>query len=388
VLLVFCDTVFYKPAKNYEILNMEILKGLKVIELASVLAGPSVGQFLAECGAEVLKIENFSTAGDVTRSWKSAAEDPKTGISAYFSCANWGKKSLCLDLPNDVEQLYTLLRKADIVLASYKPGDAEKLQTDYESLKKINSKIIYGHITGYGNDSERVGYDAIIQAEAGFTYINGEKGGNSLKMPVALVDLLAAHQLKEGILLALLRREKTGEGAYVHTSLFEAAVSSLANQACNYLCADFVPQRMGSEHPNIAPYGTIFDTSDGAIVFAVGNDKQFAALCEVLKIPNTAKDARFCTNFSRVSNRIELFDILKNETAKFQKDFLMNECQKKQVPAGLVNDMKAVFEQEKARNCVFSFENFKGLRQISFEISHEKKAELTPPPHLNNFKEN
>ncbi len=372
---------------SYEFFIMEILKGLKVIELASVLAGPSVGQFLAECGAEVLKIENFATAGDVTRTWKSANEDPQTDISAYFSCANWGKKSLCLALPKEIEKLNAWVRNADIILASYKPGDAEKLQTDYESLRKINSKIIYGHITGYGNDSERVGYDAIIQAEAGFTFINGEKGGNPVKMPVALVDLLAAHQLKEGILLALLRREKTGEGAYVHASLFESAVSSLANQACNFLCADFVPQRMGSEHPNIAPYGTIFDTSDGAIVFAVGNDKQFAALCEVLKIPDLAKDARFCTNFSRVSNRNELFDILKNETAKFRKDFLMNECQKKHVPAGLVNDMKAVFEQEKAQNCVFSFDNFKGMRQIAFEVNREKKAELTPPPHLNNFKE-
>lgn len=222
-----------------------IFQNLRVIELANVLAGPSVGQFFAELGAEVIKIENPKTKGDVTRSWKLKSEDSESSISAYFSAANSGKKSIALDLWNqeDLSILYKLIDKSDIVIASYKAGDAEKLRVDYESLKAINPKIIYGQITGYGDEDERVGYDAIIQAESGFMSMNGEQGGSSLKMPVALVDVLAAHHLKEAILLAYINLLKNNEGSKVSVSLFESAIASLANQATNYLIAGHNPQK-------------------------------------------------------------------------------------------------------------------------------------------------
>jgi crotonobetainyl-CoA:carnitine CoA-transferase CaiB-like acyl-CoA transferase len=177
-----------------------MLEGLKVLELASVLAGPGVGQFFAELGAEVIKVENVRTGGDVTRSWKLASENEGEDRSAYFCSVNWGKKSLAIDLTSDYgkEVVKQLAVKADIIIASYKPGDAEKLGVAYSQLKKINPKLIYGQITGYGSDNPNVGYDAVIQAESGFMDMNGEVGGDPLKMPVALIDVLAGHQLKEG----------------------------------------------------------------------------------------------------------------------------------------------------------------------------------------------
>ncbi|MFM8347797.1 MAG: CaiB/BaiF CoA transferase family protein, partial [Bacteroidota bacterium] len=221
-----------------------MLKDIRVIELASVLAGPSAGQFFAELGAEVIKIENPATGGDVTRSWKSAGEQTDDR-SAYFSCCNWGKKSVLLDLhlSDDRDKLYRLVATADIVIASYKPGDAEKLGVDYDTLSVLNPGIIYGQITGYSGGDDRVGYDAVIQAEAGFMDLNGEAEGEPVKMPVALVDVLAAHHLKEGMLLALLNRMKTGKGCMVSVSLYDAAVASLANQATNLLVGNTLPVR-------------------------------------------------------------------------------------------------------------------------------------------------
>jgi len=254
------------------------LEGLKVLELASVLAGPSVGMFFAELGATVIKIENITTQGDVTRKWKLAKENPNTDISGYFSCVNWGKYSFAVNLleKEGLDIIYKLTAECDIVLVSYKPGDAEKLKVDYPTLKQYNQALIYSHITGYGLKNSRAGFDAIIQAESGFTYMNGNPGGPPTKMPVALMDVLAAHHLKEAILLALLYRERTGKGQYIEASLFKAGIASLANQATNWLVGKTIPERIGSDHPNIVPYGTIFKTSDNKeIVLAAGTDKQF-----------------------------------------------------------------------------------------------------------------
>ncbi|HKZ37881.1 MAG TPA: CoA transferase, partial [Chryseolinea sp.] len=203
---------------------------LKVLELASVLAGPSVGQFFAELGAEVIKVENIITAGDVTRTWRVTGEQTDDR-SSYFCSVNWGKKSIAVNLntPEGKKIIYALVKKSDIVIASFKPGDAAKLEVDYETLSALNPSLIYGQITGYGSGKPRVGYDAVIQAEAGFMFMNGEPGGPSLKMPVALMDILAAHHLKEGILLALLNKQRSGRGELVEVSLIQAAISSLAN---------------------------------------------------------------------------------------------------------------------------------------------------------------
>ena len=174
----------------------------------------------------------------------------------------WGKRSIALDIGHHAGQevVARLAQRADIVIASYKPGDDAKFGVDYESLGASNPRLIYLQIDAYGEGDDRPGFDAIIQAEAGFTYLNGEADGPPTKMPVALVDILAAHQLKEGLLLALLRRERDDKGSFVTTSLLGAATASLANQATNYLVAGVEPTRMGSEHPNVVPYGTIFQT--------------------------------------------------------------------------------------------------------------------------------
>ncbi len=358
---------------------------LKVLELASVLAGPSVGQFFAELGAEVIKVENPATGGDVTRSWKLAGEQTDDR-SAYFCSVNWGKKSVALDLGNshDRDVVYKLVKQSDIVIASYKPGDAEKLGVDYETLSAMNSRVIYGLITGYGPDNARVGYDAIIQAETGYMYMNGEPGGASLKMPVALVDVLAAHQLKEGILLALLNRERTGRGDRVAVSLVQAAVASLVNQATNWLVAGVLPQKQGSSHPNIAPYGDVFRTADGKdILLAVGSDRQFRDLCTILEIETIADDSRFKTNAARVVHRVELNSILQSQMMLKDADVLMVAIHESKIPAGFIQNMQQVFETPEAKALLLGQRGIAGVRSFVAQGENLKTQQtLAGPPHL------
>lgn len=361
-----------------------IFNNLRVIELANVLAGPSVGQFFAELGAEVIKIENPKTKGDVTRSWKLKSEDFESSISAYFSAANSGKKSISLDLwnPEDLSTLYKLIAKSDIVIASYKAGDAEKLKVDYESLRSINPKIIYGQITGYGDEDKRVGYDAIIQAESGFMSMNGEAGGNSLKMPVALVDILAAHHLKEAILLAYINLLKNNEGSKVSVSLFESAIASLANQATNYLIAGHNPQKMGAEHPNIAPYGTVLKTADQKeILLAVGTNTQFQKLCKVMGIP---EDDRFKTNTLRVKNRKILNQLLLEKAKLLPSDTLIQKLKSAQIPAGKLQSIAEALQGNDAKNMVLKSTEMKvGLRNFAADLSFMgKSSHLAPPPEF------
>jgi crotonobetainyl-CoA:carnitine CoA-transferase CaiB-like acyl-CoA transferase len=365
-----------------------MLDDLLVLELASVLAGPSVGQFFAELGASVIKVENPRTNGDVTRRWKapnSTEEDASDDRSAYFCCCNHGKQSIALNLSTDAGQdvLHDLVHEADLVLASYRPGTAETLGADYETLSGVNPALIYGHVTGYGPDRARAGYDAVIQAESGFMHLNGPADGPPTKLPVALMDVLAAHQLKEGLLVTLLRRERGGDGAYVPVSLVQAAVSGLVNQATNWLVAGHSPQRMGSAHPNIAPYGTPYPTGDGPpIVLAVGTDRQFAALCEVIDRPALADDPRFATNAQRVEHRAALDRILENCFEDFSTDALLGALHERNIPAGVVNDVPAVFEQPTTQKMVLSPDDAPaGLRQTAFPHPDDKAPSLAPPPH-------
>ncbi|MEM8566415.1 MAG: CaiB/BaiF CoA-transferase family protein [Bacteroidota bacterium] len=356
---------------------------LQIIELASVLAGPSVGQFFAELSAEVIKIENPGTGGDVTRSWKTKSEGDED-ISAYFSSTNWGKKSLTLNLNEKEgrEVLYNLIRQTDIVITSYKPGDAEKLQVDYDYLYSLNPKLIYAEITGYGYKVNRVGYDAIIQAEAGFMHINGQADGPPTKMPVALVDVLAGHHLKEAILVALINRTQSHKGRRVSVSLMDAAISSLANQAANYLVAGLNPARKGSIHPNIAPYGEIFRTMDGkALILAVGNDKQFERLCRILDVSALANDEKFKSNQARVSNRNELKGHLSPKISTFTAGNLTAKLIEKQVPAGIITSVAEAIDQSNVEDLLIKSDYYTGLRGFvakGLEIS----SHILPPPKL------
>ncbi|MYI98320.1 MAG: CoA transferase, partial [Gemmatimonadetes bacterium] len=236
-----------------------LFKDLIVIEAANVLAGPAVGMFFAELGATVIKVENIRTGGDTTRQWKLPAEDEHSDVSAYFSSVNWGKRSIGVDfsIPAGYEVIVDLVRRADVFLQSFKPGDAGKFGLDYPALRGVNDRLIYADITAFGEEDERPGFDAVLQAETGFMGMNGTEASGPVKMPVALIDLLLAHQLKESLLIALIERMQSGRGSYNTVSLFQSGVASLANQAANYLVAGSVPGRTGSDHPNIAPYGTV-----------------------------------------------------------------------------------------------------------------------------------
>lgn len=364
-----------------------MLQNLKVLELASVLAGPGVGQFFAELGAEVIKIENVQTGGDVTRTWKGAGE-MTDDRSAYFSSVNWGKKSVALDLhqKSDREIIYKIIQETDIVIASYKPGDAEKLGVDYNTLSVINPRIIYGRITGYGNDNARVGYDAVLQAEAGFMSMNGSPGGPSLKMPVALIDVLAGHQLKEAILLALLQRERTGKGDFVEVSLIQAALSSLANQATNWLVAGKLPKKQGSAHPNIAPYGDVFLAKDEKeILLAIGSDRQFQDLCSLLDIKPIGVDPKFKTNGARVENRLELNSILQSRIGLLPAKVLMEKIHALKIPAGVIQNVEEALAMNEARDLIIERDGIKGITGFvakSLNSWKNKSSSMLTPPHL------
>lgn len=366
-----------------------MLNDLLVLELANVLAGPGVAATFAELGARVVKVENLRTGGDVTRTWKLPDEEKDNDISAYFSCANWGKQSVALDLltREGLNIVHALAAKADIVIASYKPGDAEKLKVDYNTLSRRNPKLIYAHLTGYGTDNDRAGYDAIIQAETGFSFMNGEAGCKPVKMPVALMDILAAHHMKEAILLALLSRERTGQGTYIDVSLFRSGISSLANQATNWFVGGIIPKAMGSDHPNIVPYGTIFYTSDKKpLVLAVGSDKQFAELCKVLGKPEIALDPRFATNLQRVKNRDVLNKIISELIAGVERNRLLEALNKLKVPAGGVFDMKEVFDLPESQEMIMKSvkednQILKGVRSIAFRMKELNFEAPSAPPH-------
>ena len=340
----------------------EALKDLKVIELATVLAGPSVGLFFSEQGSEVIKIEH-PTRGDVTRSWKLGSEESAAPVSAYFSSINYKKKYQKVDLKSEegIEEIYSLLEDTDILLTNFKKGDDVKFGLDYNTLKARFPKLILGEINGFGEDSDRVAYDLILQAESGFMSMNGQPDSIPTKMPVALIDVLAGHQLKEGLLVALLNRANSGKGCRVSVSLYDSALASLVNQASNYLMANHIPQRMGSKHPNIAPYGELFRTIDGKdLTFAIGSDKQFSNLCSILNNPELAKDPRFSNNQVRVKNRVELKDKIAELTAIQESKYILDSCLDKFVPAAQINNLEEVFKSKNAQDLILE-EDIEGI---------------------------
>ncbi len=346
-------------------------KSVKVIELATVLAGPAVGRFFAELGATVIKIEHPDN-GDVTRSWKLTSENPKDSDSAYFHSVNWGKDFQKIDIATSegFSKLEELLEDADILITNFKTNSAKKLGLDPEHIATKFPKLIYGCITGFPNDANRVAYDIVLQAEAGFLYMTGNEKGASVRMPVALIDILAAHQLKEGILLALLERQHNGKGAYIEASLLETAIASLANQATNYLIANHIPEKMGTLHPNIAPYGELMQTLDNQhIVLAIGSQQQFVSLCNLLQLEALSNEERFATNRNRVHNRKELEHLLQQKFKEKKADYWMEQLNKHQIPAGLVRNMASVFELPEAQNLIQMTVNEEGIEKKSVRTS-------------------
>lgn len=353
-----------------------MLQHLKVLDFSSVLAGPAVATFFAELGAEVIKVENKTAGGDVTRQWKLKNENPESSVSAYFASVNYGKQYRYLDVfsVEDFEQLEKLIAGSDIFITNYKNTSLKKMKLDYASISAKYPTIVYGQITGFESEPTRAAYDVVIQAETGFMAMNGTPQNAPLKMPIAFMDLLAAHQLKEGILLALLKKERTGKGSYVSVSLEAAGLASLANQATNYLMAGHIPKPIGSLHPNIAPYGEVlFCKDDLPVVLAVGSDSQFEKMCHILGCRELASQIEFSKNPNRVKNRTELFEAL----APFFKHFLRNELMEKfiaqNIPAGAVKDIKEVFASDFAQSMVLEEEIegviTKRVKSVGFRIS-------------------
>lgn len=246
-----------------------------------------------------------------------------------------------------------MIESADVLLTNFKKGDDIKFGLQDEKLKQLNPQLIHGKISGFGEDSDRVAYDLILQAETGYMSMNGQSDGPPTKMPVAFIDVLAAHHLKEGLLLALYEREKTGIGATLSVSLYDAAVSSLTNQASNYLMSGEIPKRMGSLHPNIAPYGEIFTTKDEAqICFAIGSDKHFELLCQFLNLSYLPKEDNYSSNKNRVKNRLALAEILQKQITHFASEVILENMAQVNVPCGKIKNLKEVFEDSNAQKLI------------------------------------
>ncbi|MFN8356350.1 MAG: CaiB/BaiF CoA-transferase family protein [Spirosomataceae bacterium] len=353
---------------------MKPFKDLVVVELGSVLAIPAVGMFFAELGAKVIKVENELTGGDMTRSWKLPSESKVEPTSAYFHAVNYQKKHLFLDVSKAEGKavVMDLIKSCDVVLSNFKKSSAEKLQLDYKSLKEWNPTLIYAQLYAFDDEDNTPALDVVLQAETGFMFMTGEVGGKPVKMPVALIDLLAAHQLKEGILIALMQRNSTGKGAYVSASLYESALASLANQATNWLMAGHIPQRMGSAHPNIMPYGDVYQTQEGKeLVLACATLKHWQSLCKVLGIQ---LDSEFDANQVRVEHRAYLWQLIQEKISGWSCEALTSELKEAQVPFGIIKNMQEVFENPTAQAMILTEYDETGkvsqrVKTVAFEIS-------------------
>ena len=314
-----------------------------------------MGTFFAELGARVIKIENPTTGGDMTRGWKLPSESKDSPTSAYYSSANWGKEVHFKDLKHPAEQGEVLhyIAQADIVISNHKPGSAQKLGIDPKTLRHQSPGLIYGWITGFGPDDDRTAYDMVLQAESGFLSMTGHPEGPPAKMPVALIDLMAAHQLKEGLLVALLNKATTGKGALVTVSLYDAALASLANQASNWLMEGHIPQRMGTQHPNIAPYGDCFTTADNKeCILAIGTEAQFRNLCTLLKLSNLPQLPAYSSNGNRVKNRATLNRHLTQKIEQWPLNDLLDACREQRIPVAAVKNLGEVLNSPEAQALV------------------------------------
>lgn len=362
------------------------LAGVKVVELARILAGPWAGQTLADLGADVLKVE--APEGDDTRRWGPPFIDRDGDRSAaYFHATNRGKRSVICDFrtPEGQELVRRLVADADVVIENFKVGGLAKYGLDYESLRKVNPRLIYCSITGFGQDgpyAHRAGYDFIIQGMAGLMSVTGEPEGQPQKVGVAVTDIFTGVYAATAILAALHQRHATGQGQQIDMALMDVAASIMANQAMNYLATGVAPQKMGNAHPNLAPYA-VFDCADGWLILATGNDGQYQRLCRLLALEEMATDADFLTNADRVRNRAEMTRRLTAATQRWSKADLLAACEAEGVPAGPINDLAEVFADPQivARGMQIAPGGVAGVRS-PFRFSGAELALDRPAPKL------
>jgi crotonobetainyl-CoA:carnitine CoA-transferase CaiB-like acyl-CoA transferase len=332
------------------------LAGVRVLELARILAGPWCGQVLADLGADVIKVERSKT-GDDTRAWGPPFIEGKDGNhlgAAYFHATNRGKRSIECDFESEDGKriVRKLAAKSDVLIENFKVGGLKKFSLDYASLAPDCPRLVYCSVTGFGQDgphAPRAGYDLMAQGIGGFMALTGLPDGEPTRAGVPVSDIFTGVYSVIGILAALQRRERTGKGGYVDTALVDSTVGVLANQAMNYLASGDVPKRIGNAHPNIVPY-QVFPCADGHIIIATGNDSQYGKLVTVLGEPGLARQAEYLVNKDRLKNRAALIAHLMTLTTKFKRDDLLEKLEAVGVPAGPINDLDQVFEDPQVKH--------------------------------------
>lgn len=329
---------------------MKPLAGIRVLELARILAGPWCGQLLADLGAEVIKVERPG-AGDDTRSWGPPYVTTASGEAwgaAYYHACNRGKRSVAIDFESGEgrEIVRALAAESDVVIENFKVGGLRKYGLDHESLMALNPRLVTCSITGFGQDgpyAARAGYDFMIQGLAGIMDVTGDPAGEPQKVGVAVADIFTGVYATVGILAALRRRDRTGQGGHVDMALLDSAVSILANQAMNYLASGKAPTRLGNAHPNIVPY-QVFEVADGHVIVAVGNDGQYVKFCAVVGAEHLSGPADYATNGGRVRNRAALVPLLAPYVKAFTRADLLARLEAAGVPAGPINTIADVFD--------------------------------------------
>jgi crotonobetainyl-CoA:carnitine CoA-transferase CaiB-like acyl-CoA transferase len=380
------------------------LSHVKVLDLSRILAAPWAGQVLADLGADVIKVERPG-AGDDTRSWgppflKNAKGQP-TKEAGYYLAVNRGKRSITVSLekPEGQRIVRELAMKADIVLENYKAGTLARYGLDEASLRKLNSRLIYCSVTGFGQTGPRrdqPAYDFLIQAMGGLMSVTGERdgrpGGGPQKVGIPIVDLMTGMYTAVSVLAALARRNETGKGDYIDIGMLDVQVATLSNQAMNYLVSGEVPKRNGNAHPNIQPQD-VYRCSDGDVILVVGNDGQFVKLCDVLGQPDWPNDERFASNAQRVRNISELSELLRGLFAQWEREKLVAALDAAGVPCGAINSVADVFEdpQVKARQMLQHVPHPSGVDvpQVSspMKFSDAPLPTLSPPPLLGQHNE-
>ncbi len=350
------------------------LKGVKVLDLSRILAGPTCTQLLGDLGATVIKVENPATGGDDTRQWgppyAEDADGNRSDLSAYFMSSNRNKKSVALDIatPEGQAEVRRLASHADILIENFKPGGLAKYGLDYATLSNEFPDLVYCSISGYGQtgpNSSKPGYDLMAQGYGGIMSLTGDADGAPMKVGVGIADVMCGMYACVGILAALRHRDMTGEGQQIDLALVDAQIAWLINEGVNYLTSGEVPQRRGNGHPNIVPY-EVYQTADGHVILAVGNDSQFKRFCSFIEKPELADDPRFATNPARLENRDALNVILRPAVQALDTGSVIAGLEDLKVPVGPVRTLDQVFasDQVAARQMQISMQAEPGEVQL------------------------
>ncbi len=364
------------------------LDGLKILDLSRILAGPTCTQLLGDLGAEIIKVENPKTGGDDTRSWGppfvTGPDGQPTDMSAYFMCANRNKKSVTLDIGTKEGQavIKHLAVKCDVVIENFKPGALKKFGLDHETMLRDFPHLVYCSISGFGQtgpNAQKPGYDLMAQGYGGIMSLTGAPDGEPMKVAVGIADVMCGMYAATGILAALRHRDRTGEGQHIDIALVDSQIAWLINEGVNYLTSGERPQRRGNGHPNIAPY-QVFESSDGHVIVAVGNDSQFSRFAEWLDLADLADNPQYATNPARLENRAVLTSVVQERLKRLSTGTVIEGLEKLGVPVGPVHRLDQVFstDQVAAREMKISMDTERSNKGHVELIGNPLKLSRTP----------